>query len=78
MLLIKNNGDLFHFFTVILGENLHCQPLQRPYKSRVLANYPDSLPWNPIDKDAVGMVSLNNYHTKYYIGFFIKKGYYFM
>ncbi|XP_052242750.1 DENN domain-containing protein 5B-like isoform X4 [Dreissena polymorpha] len=40
------------------GDNLHCAPLRRPYKSRVLANYPDSLPWNPIDKDAVGMLCL--------------------
>ncbi|XP_060588449.1 DENN domain-containing protein 5B-like isoform X3 [Ruditapes philippinarum] len=40
------------------GENLHCAPLFRPYKSRVLANYPDSLPWNPIDKDAIGMLCL--------------------
>ncbi|WAR09196.1 LOW QUALITY PROTEIN: DEN5A-like protein, partial [Mya arenaria] len=39
-------------------EHLQCPPLQRPYKSRVLANYPDSLPWNPIDRDAVGMLCL--------------------
>ncbi|XP_052808270.1 DENN domain-containing protein 5A-like isoform X3 [Mya arenaria] len=43
---------------LLSGEHLQCPPLQRPYKSRVLANYPDSLPWNPIDRDAVGMLCL--------------------
>ncbi|XP_064612538.1 DENN domain-containing protein 5B-like isoform X2 [Liolophura sinensis] len=40
------------------GDNLHCQPLERPYKCKVLAHYPESVPWNPFDKEAVGMLSL--------------------
>ena len=40
------------------GDHLHCNPLNRPYKSHVLAYYPDSLSWNPFDKDAVGMVRI--------------------
>lgn len=40
------------------GDNLHCAPLKRPYKSKVLAHYPKSVPWNPFDKEAVGMLCL--------------------
>lgn len=39
-----------------IGENLGCPPLDRPYKSKVLNHYPESVSWNPFDKDAVGMV----------------------
>jgi hypothetical protein len=35
---------------------LQCSPLDRPFKSKVLAHYPESVPWIPFDKDAVGMV----------------------
>lgn len=38
------------------GESLHCTPLDRPYRSKVLAHYPENVPWNPFDKSAVGMV----------------------
>ncbi|XP_041355210.1 DENN domain-containing protein 5B-like isoform X3 [Gigantopelta aegis] len=38
------------------GDHLHCPPLERPYKSKVLAHYPESVSWNPFDKDAVGML----------------------
>ncbi|XP_052822652.1 DENN domain-containing protein 5B isoform X4 [Octopus bimaculoides] len=40
------------------GDNLHCAPLRRPYKSKVLAHYPETVPWNPFDKEAVGMLCL--------------------
>ncbi|XP_046341976.1 DENN domain-containing protein 5B-like isoform X2 [Haliotis rufescens] len=40
------------------GDNLHCPPLERPYKSKVLAHYPENVQWNLFDKDAVGMLSL--------------------
>lgn len=47
---------LFVFF-LHLGESLHCTPLDRPYRSKVIAHYPENVPWNPFDKSAVGMVS---------------------
>ncbi|XP_063223946.1 DENN domain-containing protein 5B isoform X2 [Bacillus rossius redtenbacheri] len=40
------------------GDNLQCTPLDRSYKSHVLGRYPDSVPWNPFDKDAVCMLCL--------------------
>lgn len=48
----KNN-----VFITFLGDNLHCHPLERPFKSKVLAFYPDNTPGNPFDRDAVGMVN---------------------
>jgi hypothetical protein len=38
------------------GERLQCPPLDRPFKSKVLEHYPDSVPWNTFDRVAVGMV----------------------
>ncbi|XP_022243870.1 LOW QUALITY PROTEIN: DENN domain-containing protein 5B-like [Limulus polyphemus] len=38
------------------GDKLHCTPLDRPYRSKVLAHYPDNVPWNPFDEKAVGML----------------------
>ncbi|KAK3603529.1 hypothetical protein CHS0354_027948 [Potamilus streckersoni] len=43
---------------LLSGESLHCTPLDRPYKSKVLASYPDSVAGNPFDKNAVGMLCL--------------------
>ncbi|KAG8226105.1 hypothetical protein J437_LFUL006734 [Ladona fulva] len=40
------------------GDTLHCSPLDRPYKSKVLAHYPDNVPWNPFDHEAVAMLCL--------------------
>ncbi|XP_074642323.1 DENN domain-containing protein 5B-like isoform X3 [Tubulanus polymorphus] len=40
------------------GDNLHCPPLERPYKCKVLSHFPENVPWNPFDKDAVGMLCL--------------------
>ncbi|OQV17834.1 DENN domain-containing protein 5A [Hypsibius exemplaris] len=33
-------------------------PLDRPYKKRVLAHYPDNVSWNPFDEKAVGMLCM--------------------
>ncbi|KAK9496634.1 hypothetical protein O3M35_013114 [Rhynocoris fuscipes] len=41
------------------GDHLRT-PLERSYKCKVLAHYPDSVPLNPFDKDAVGMLCLPN------------------
>ena len=38
------------------GENLHCSPLDRPYKAYILAHYPEQVTGNPFDADAVCMV----------------------
>ncbi|CAB0016913.1 unnamed protein product [Nesidiocoris tenuis] len=42
------------------GDNLQSTPLERPYKSKVLGHYPENVPWNPFDKDAVCMLCLPN------------------
>jgi len=39
------------------GDNLHCSPLDRPYKARILAYYPESAHGAHFDADAVCMVS---------------------
>ncbi|XP_059154011.1 DENN domain-containing protein 5B-like isoform X2 [Physella acuta] len=40
------------------GDNQQSPPLERPYKSKVLAHFPESVPWNPFDENAVGMLCL--------------------
>ena len=40
------------------GDNLEATPLERSYKCHVLGHYPESVLWNPFDKNAVGMVGL--------------------
>lgn len=40
------------------GDNLQSSPLERPYKCKVLGHYPENVPWNPFDKDAVCMMCL--------------------
>lgn len=44
----------------IAGENILVPPLRRPYKAKVLAHFPENVPWNPFDENAVLMV---NNHT---------------
>lgn len=39
------------------GDNLHCSPLDRAYKSKPLAHYPENIPWNPFDSHGICMVS---------------------
>lgn len=42
----------------VTGDNLEVTPLERSYKCQVLGHYPESVLWNPFDKNAVGMVGL--------------------
>ena len=46
------NDDVF-----VTGDNLHCPPLERPYRSAILGHYPEHVPWNTFDSAAVCMVS---------------------
>ncbi|XP_028143559.1 DENN domain-containing protein 5B [Diabrotica virgifera virgifera] len=39
-------------------DNLHVSPLERSYKGKVLAHYPNNVPANPFDESAVCMFSL--------------------
>ena len=45
-----------HLF-ISAGDNFDRSPMERSFKSRVLAHYPDSVPWNPFDRDAISMAS---------------------
>nr|XP_014088653.1 DENN domain-containing protein 5B [Bactrocera oleae] len=40
------------------GDNLHCSPLDRAYKSKPLAHYPENVQWNPFDAHGICMLSL--------------------
>jgi hypothetical protein len=40
----------------LAGDNLHCSPLDRPYKSNILAHYPDTVASYPFDSEAVCML----------------------
>ncbi|KAM7356859.1 DENN domain containing pinstripe [Cochliomyia hominivorax] len=40
------------------GDNLQCSPLDRAYKSKPLAHYPENVPWNPFDAHGICMLSL--------------------
>ncbi|XP_055857093.1 DENN domain-containing protein 5B isoform X1 [Episyrphus balteatus] len=40
------------------GDNLHCSPLDRAYKSKPLAHYPENVAWNPFDSHGICMLSL--------------------
>lgn len=42
----------------LAGDTQQSPPLERPYKSAVLAHFPESVPWNPFDENAVGMLCL--------------------
>ncbi|KAK9870276.1 hypothetical protein WA026_006363 [Henosepilachna vigintioctopunctata] len=41
-------------------DNLHVSPLERSYKTKVLAHYPDSIPAYSLDEHAVGILCLPN------------------
>ncbi|XP_064490137.1 DENN domain-containing protein 5B-like isoform X2 [Ornithodoros turicata] len=43
---------------VLSGDTLQLTPLDRPYKGKCLAHYPENVPWNPFDGSAVGMLCL--------------------
>ncbi|RZF48660.1 hypothetical protein LSTR_LSTR010750 [Laodelphax striatellus] len=52
------------------GDNLQQTPLERPYKCKVLGHYPENVPWNPFDFNAVCMLSLPHglqFHTQKHI-----------
>ncbi|XP_058837942.1 DENN domain-containing protein 5B isoform X1 [Topomyia yanbarensis] len=40
------------------GDSLHCSPLDRAYKSKPLAHYPENVAWNPFDSHGICMLSL--------------------
>ncbi|XP_019894914.1 DENN domain-containing protein 5B isoform X2 [Musca domestica] len=40
------------------GDNLQCSPLDRAYKSKPLAHYPENVSWNPFDSHGICMLSL--------------------
>lgn len=40
------------------GDSLHCSPLDRAYKSKPLAHYPEHVEWNPFDSHGICMLSL--------------------
>lgn len=42
---------VLHFIST--GDNLHCSPLDRPYKGKVLAHYPANVVTNPFDEHSV-------------------------
>lgn len=42
----------------LCGDNLHVSPLDRSYKGKVLAHYPDNVQSNPFDEHAVCMLCL--------------------
>lgn len=46
------------FFPKISGDSLHCPPLDRAYKSKPLAHYPEHVTWNPFDSAGICMLSL--------------------
>ena len=54
------NRRLICFYELFLllfeGDNLHCSPLERSYKSHILAHYPENVLGNPFDAEAVCMV----------------------
>lgn len=45
------------------GDNLHCSPLDRAYKSKPLAHYPENVPWNPFDAHGICMVGATLYDS---------------
>lgn len=48
----------FSLLLLLLGDNLQCSPLERTYKSKPLAHYPEHVPWNPFDAHGICMLSL--------------------
>ncbi|XP_028177390.1 DENN domain-containing protein 5B isoform X4 [Ostrinia furnacalis] len=42
----------------LCGDNLHVSPLDRAYKGKILAHYPDNIQSNPFDEHAVCMLCL--------------------
>lgn len=55
-------SNIIYSFSCTGDTQQHCSPLERPYKCKVLAHYPENVLWNPFDKNAVCMVSMNMQH----------------
>lgn len=49
---------LSYKFIQLTGDSLHSSPLDRAYKSKPLAHYPEHVPWNPFDAHGICMLSL--------------------
>lgn len=49
---------LFKILRVFLADSHSCSPLDRSYKAKVLAHYPDQVSYNPFDAAGVCMLSL--------------------
>lgn len=45
---------------IVIGDHMHISPLERSYKGKVLAHYPENVTTNPFDDSAVCMVSKIN------------------
>lgn len=51
-------------FDRISVETLNNTPLEKSYKPKILAHYPENVPWNPFDQDAVRNVSYVKYDNE--------------
>lgn len=60
---------LFNIFYVV-GDNLHCSPLERAYKGKILGHYPENVPWNPFDSSAVCLVNIVRFLIEQLYDFF--------
>ena len=70
------------WLTGFTDELANCTPLERSYKPKILAHYPENVPWNPFDQDAVRNVSVGEPRVYYLsskveIFFFYQYYYYF-
>lgn len=55
------NFSQFNDFSSSLSDgvnNLHLPPLERSYKGKSLAHYPENVSWNPFDAYGICMLSL--------------------
>lgn len=63
------------FFSAV--ETLNCTPLEKSYKPKILAHYPENVPWNPFDQDAVRNVSAMMIIASFSSGKFLKTLFFF-
>lgn len=57
-------------FLFLSGDSLHVAPVERSYKAKTLAHYPENVSWNPFDEHAVCMVS-EKIHVRCYKNVYI-------
>lgn len=66
IILLTLHNNFYHILIILVithsfpGDNLHCSPLERAYKTKILAHYPENVPWNPFDSSAVCLVKKKN------------------